>query len=83
MPDCTLSDGREIIFDLRKLTVTEYRAMFDDASKFEDEEIVLARVAGLSVEELHATTLYDNKLLWREFFRICREPLKDREDPKA
>jgi ribonuclease I len=83
MPDITLSDGREITFDLRKLSVTEYRAMFDKASEFDADEAVMARCAGLAVEELRGLTLYDNKLLWREFFRVCREPLKDTQDPKA
>lgn len=81
--DCTLSDGREITFDLRQMTMKEYRAMFDPSSAYEDEERVMARVVGLTVEDLQALTVYDHKLLWREFFRVCREPLRDRDDPKA
>ena len=78
-----LSDGREVVYDLRKLSMKDYRAMFDPASKYEDEEATIARVTGLSVEELQDLTVYDHKLLWRDFFKTCRDPLKDADDPKV
>lgn len=83
MADCVLSNGKEVIFDLRKIKVSEYRAMFDDSSVFEDDEAAMARCAGLTLDEIHELTLYDNKLLWQEFFRVCKEPLRDIQDPKA
>lgn len=79
----TLSDGRVITYDLRKLSVLEYRAIFEPGSKFEDEEATLARVCGLTVEDLHSMSLYDNKLLWKRFFKVCSDPLAEIDDPKA
>jgi hypothetical protein len=76
-PDVVLSDGREINFDLKRLTLKEYQSMFDEDHPFADEQVILEKVTGIAVAEQEELTLFDHKLLWREFFRVCKEPLRD------
>ena len=52
MANVTLSDGREIEFDLSKMTIREYRALFDAGQPEEDEYKTLAKVSGLSEDEI-------------------------------
>lgn len=82
-PDITLSDGRELTVDLRLITRLEYEQMFDKDHPIEDEEAVVARVVGLTLEEFKACSLYDYKLIFTNFFRICKEPLADPFLPSA
>lgn len=75
MADVILSDGREITFDLLKISLSEYRALFD-AHQPEEEDAVLARVAGLTVDEYRALPVPDWRALAAAFFRKAREPLE-------
>jgi hypothetical protein len=84
MADVTLPDlGREVAYNLHKLSIADYRAMLDPGHSFDEEKETMALVTGLSVAEQDGLTLWDHKLLWREFWRVCREPLRDVDDPKA
>jgi len=86
MADFTLSDGREITFDLSQISMAEYNALFDSAAPAENDTIAIAHVMGMTPEEYVALrasktcTLKEWKQLHRAFFRKCREPLGD--DPK-
>lgn len=86
MADFTLSDGREITFNLSEISMAEYTALFDKASPAENDSVVIARVMGMTPEEYTAiqtsptVSLKEWKQLHRAFFRKCREPLGD--DPK-
>jgi hypothetical protein len=70
----TLTDGRVIDYDLKKITVKEYKTIFEPSERGEDYAI-LARVAGLKPEEFEELTIYDTKLLWKGFFDAIKEPL--------
>ena len=59
MADITLADGREITFDLGTLTVKEYRALFDPKQTQADEDATMAKVTGLSADELQALPLLE------------------------
>ena len=83
MADIILSDGREITFDLTRLTMREYNGLFSaDQPQSKDDEII-SRVCGMTLDEYHAIqtsdtlTLYDWKALHKAFFKKCREPLAD------
>lgn len=83
MADLTLSDGREITFDLTKLTMREYAGLFSAAQSVDQDAEIIARVCGMTIEDYHAMqnsetlTLYDWKYLHAAFFKKCREPLAD------
>jgi hypothetical protein len=86
MTDFTLSDGREITFDLSQISMAEYAALFDTTAPAEKDTAVIARVMGLTPEDYLAmqtsstVSLKEWKQLHRAFFKKCREPLGD--DPK-
>lgn len=77
MADVTLSDGREIEFDLKAITISEWREIFDPKTTVDDEDGIMARVSGLSVEELRDLSLEDWKRIWHALRRKVREPLAD------
>lgn len=77
MADLTTQDGREITLDLSRLTLREYRALFDRAQPQADEDATAVKVSGLSLDEYLDLSLDDNKRLWRALFRKAREPLSD------
>jgi len=82
-PDCVLSDGREIFIDLSKVTIQEWRDMFDAKQKVEAGDAVQSRVAGLTLEELHGLTVNDWKLLNKTMFDVFRQPLENPTSPGA
>ena len=77
MADVVLSDGREVTFNLMELTLSEYRSLFDKEQKTEDEDEILARVSGLSVEEYRKLLYPDWKRLTLALFQAFRNPLQD------
>lgn len=77
MPDMTLSDGREITFDLMALSLTEFRALFDSKQPQVEADAILARVAGMTLEEYGALPYLEWRRLTIEFFKKSRNPLAD------
>ena len=77
MPNITLADGREITIDLSVITIREYRALFDKKQKQEDEDATLAKVVGLTVDELLDLSQPDYRRVTEAFFKAAREPLSD------
>lgn len=77
MSDVILSDGREITFDLGKLTHGEYRGLFDPKEPDKKSDETIARVSGITAKELDALLHNDYRLLTQAFFRKCREPLAE------
>jgi len=77
MDKFTLADGREITFDLGKLTIKEYRALFDPEQPDKDEYATLGKVTGLGAEEIGDLPLLEWKRLYRAFMTACAQPLAD------
>lgn len=77
MADVTLSDGREIEFDLSKMTIKEYRALFDPAQPDEDEFKTLSKVTGVEADVLGNMDYITYRRLLTAFFAKAREPLAD------
>jgi len=75
MSDITLSSGKEITFDLTRMTVREYRALFDKSQGQDEEDTTLARVCGLTVEEYLDIPYPEWKQLTVAFFHAVRMPL--------
>ena len=76
MADYTTSDGRELNFDLNRVTIKEYRELF----KSEDpnaEDQVYAKAAGVDVEELQTLGVEDYRRMVKAFFDKARQPLND------
>ena len=77
MPDHVLSDGRDVTFDLGKLTIREYRALFDVSQPDEDEYKTLAKVTGLSAKEIGDLPFLEWRKLYRAFLEKCSQPVAD------
>ena len=77
MADITLSDGREITFDLNKISIKEYRALFKPEQPDTEEYKLLARVSGLTADEVGNLGYDDWRRFARAFFEKAREPLAD------
>ncbi|MCJ7528977.1 MAG: hypothetical protein MUO37_12935 [Methyloceanibacter sp.] len=83
MPDVTLSDGRDLVIDLGKITISEFRALLDPAQAEHEGDKLIGRCVGLSAEKVGALSYPDYRLLTREFFRKAREPLADPNSQSA
>ncbi len=77
MSDLTLSDGREITFDLDKISIREYRALFDPKQSVAEEDALIRAVSGLGDEEYLGLSLNDQKRLLKAFLKKARAPLAD------
>ena len=83
MADIILSDGREIVLDLNKISIKEYRALFDPDQPEEEEYAILAKVCNLKPENISALGYDDWRKLIRAFFDKARQPLADPNLPSA
>jgi hypothetical protein len=77
MADLTLSDGKEITFDLSKMTIREYRGLFSTTEDTDTSDGTIAKVAGLTLEEFQALPFPDYRRVSAKFFARAREPLTD------
>ena len=77
MADITLSDGREITFDLNKISIREYRALFKVNQPDDEEYASLARVAGLKPEDVSSLSYVEWRKFCFAFFEKARQPLAD------
>jgi hypothetical protein len=75
-PDLTLSDGREITFDLNKITVSEWRAFVENIQA-EVEDDLIERCGALEKGEIAKMGMGDYRLIGKVFYRRIREPLED------
>jgi hypothetical protein len=77
MSDFTLSDGREIDFDLDKLTYGQWLGMFSPGESEERTDKTLARVSGLELKDIKALKIMDFKKLVAALRKKVQEPLTD------
>jgi hypothetical protein len=77
MADITLSNGREITFDLTRLTVREWRSLLDPDQPREKEDQILERVAGLEEGAIMDMNMIDYKRLSKAFLKAITTPVSD------
>ena len=82
MADVTLHDGREITFDLYTFNFTEYIEIFEEGNQDKANALV-AKSAGLTTEELQGLPYPDNRKVFADFFKRCREVTKDPNSESA
>jgi hypothetical protein len=78
--DVVLGDGREIRFDLMKITKREYDSLFDRNQPDDEEAVILAKVSGLKPEDIDELPLLDWKRFMQGFYKRVSDPVT--EDPK-
>lgn len=77
MADFTLKNGREIVFDFDAITLAEYRTVADRNCTREDSDRILAKVMGLTVDELNAVGFREWRKLTAAFWESAVSPLDD------
>ena len=77
MADFTLADGREIDFDLDKMTYGQWLGFISPNESDERSDKTLARVAGLELKDIKKLKINEYKQLSLALMRKVREPLKD------
>jgi len=78
-----LSDGREVVVDLSKISITEHRSLFNANDKQENEDRLLSRVCGLDLKEFQALPMADWKLITECYFWLVRNPVYDPNSQSA
>ena len=77
MPDLVLKDGREIEIDMYQLSIGEWRALLSPDQEDEDEYKTLAKITGLTAEEVEEIKQPDYKLLIQAVIKKAANPLSD------
>jgi hypothetical protein len=70
-------DLNAIRVDMSRITVREYRALFDKNQPQAEEDSTIAKACGLTVDELLDLSQPDYRRLAKRFFDAAREPLDD------
>lgn len=73
MADIVLSDGREFEIDLNKITIIEYRGIFDKEESNDKSDETVAKTIGLTLEELQALGFVDYRTVMSAFFQKVRD----------
>lgn len=75
--------GKEIPeINLREITVSEWRALFDNSQPERDGDKTLAKVTGMSLKDVQALLLYDYRALFKAVIDKAGQPL-DESNPKV
>jgi hypothetical protein len=72
--DFTLSDGREITFDLDVISVKEWRALLNPSQPDAEEDATIAKVAGLKAEDIESLSYREWRRLAKAFFAKASDP---------
>ena len=63
--------------DLRQITVSEWRELFNQAQPEHDGDKTLAKCAGMTLKELRALPLYDFRALFSAVVDKANKPLEN------
>lgn len=74
-----LADGREVTPDLNRITIREYRAVFNPKQPQDEEDATLAKLYGITVDELNAQSVIIFKRLFATFLEAAKKPVEDDE----
>lgn len=78
----TLNDGREVTPDLNLLTVREVRSVFDKAQPQEEEDTLIAKCYGLTLDDYLNQPYPVFRQLVTAFIEAIRNPVKVDENSK-
>ncbi len=79
----TLSCGREITIDLHRITLREYRALFEQQQPQINEDTTIAKVCGLTVDEYLDLPQPDARVVVYELLQVAGAPLKNPNSQSA
>lgn len=79
----TLSDGRVLTVDLASVTMREYRSIFAADTTAEQEDVIFAKLLGLTPDELIDLTMLDYKQAKLFAINVARNPLAVPNSPSV
>jgi hypothetical protein len=77
--DVVLLDGREIRFDLSRLSLDAWRTFVNPETENEVEDEILGAVIGLSGEDVRALAYVDWRKITLKLLKAVSRPLEDDE----
>ena len=77
MPDLVLKDGREIEIDLHKISIGEWRALLRPEQPDEDEYATLAKVTGLTADDIEGIPYPEFRALIQAVIQRAANPVSD------
>lgn len=75
-----LSDGRTLNIDLTKITIGEYRALFNREQDQGEEDATIGKVVGLTAVEVVDLPFPDYRALTKAFFKACSDVNTDQKN---
>ena len=72
--DLVLSDGKQVIFDLKKMSRQEYRDLKNPAYTDEQDDAMISRVTGIDTEILLDMNMEDYRRLVWQLIRKVQQP---------
>ena len=63
--------------DLRLITISEWRAMFDQTQSDHAGDTTLAKVSGMTLEEIQNLPLFDYRALFQAVVEKARKPMEN------
>lgn len=72
-----LPNGKEVTFDLDKMSKREFKSLFDKTTPDDQSDEIIARVSGMTLDTLQGLPLNSYRRVVAGFFAKCREPIVD------
>lgn len=82
MADIILGGGREVNFDLEKITISEYEELLDGKVTRLREKEILSKPCGMTVDEIKELSYPDYRKLAIAFVRKAVSPVGEEADEK-
>ena len=76
-------NGKQITYDLHKITWKEWRGLFDTSEDAAVSNATLGKTCGMTAEEVDALPYDDYRRLIAGLLKKAREPLADPNSPSA
>jgi hypothetical protein len=78
-----LHDGRELEIDLHRITIGEWRELFEPATEYQREDEIIGKVVGLAADEIVGLSRLDYQDVMRAVIKASQRPLDDPKVPQS
>lgn len=78
-----LHDGRKLEIDLYRISITEWRRLFDKDTERSEEDAIMGKVVGLSADEVGELSQPDYRLVMRTVLKKAGEPIGEDEEKNS
>jgi hypothetical protein len=75
--DVELSDGTQVLFDLKKISMKEWRSLFTAMQDDDEAAAILAKFSGVGLDAIQDFSIYDWKKFMAAAIKKVNAPLAD------